>query len=455
MSTNKKTTPSGVASKRILKITPRRKAPPALASALDEIEHHVRRYVVFPSDKPDDETMTVGQAQSTVTTLWVAHAVLLHEAAFHVTPRLLITSAEPASGKTTLGDVIAQLTDALATSNITAPALYRTVDAGMASVIFCDEFDAIYGGVKSEGNEDLRKFFNGGYKRGSHVIRCAGNSHDPHKFETFAAVVMAGLDSPHFPETIVSRSVPIRLKAKLSSEHVENFVSSKTEEEADRLRELLRTWCSSCSGCSTLSRDKVTGLDKLHNRQLEIAEPLHAIAQAAGGEWPERSREALLLLLATRSSSESMTVRLLRDIYKVFKEEKTDRLSTTELLEALHEDESSPWVRYRPGRSDPSLNAIDLAQILSRHEIGPKKMRKGRGTVRGYLRSDFTDAWQRHVNPFLRLPASSPGKTEHPEQAEPIPDHSTGKGHRPRDGHDARRLLSEIAKKKAARHATR
>lgn len=60
-----------------------------------------------------------------------------------------------------------------------------------------------------------------------------------------------------------------------------------------------------------------------------------------------------------------------------------DRLYTTELLAALHEDESSPWVRYRPGRSDPALNAIDLAQILSRHEIAPRKMRNGRGTARG------------------------------------------------------------------------
>ena len=129
------------------RFTPRGRCP-----RCDRAPRPALRRVPKRQDRQRDEDAR--PAQSTVTTLWVAHAVLLHEAAFNVTPRLLITSAEAGSGKTTLGDAIAQLTDALATSNISAPALYRAVEAEMTSVFFCDEFDVINRRFKSGGNED-------------------------------------------------------------------------------------------------------------------------------------------------------------------------------------------------------------------------------------------------------------------------------------------------------------
>ncbi len=83
--------------------------------------------------------------------------------------------------------------------------------------------DNTYSGARSEKNEELQTFINGGYKRGDSVVRCVGKDHKPVRFVTYCPVMMAGIDNGHLPDTVVSRSITIRLKAKKSSERVEEF----------------------------------------------------------------------------------------------------------------------------------------------------------------------------------------------------------------------------------------
>ena len=327
----------------------------------------------------------------------------------------------------------------------------------MASVIVCDEFDSIYGGAKSERSEELRTFFNAGYKRGSPVIRCVGKDFEARRFDTFAAVALCGLDNGRTPDTITTRSIPIKMKSKLSTEHVEDFEVGLTEvEEAARLRELLRAWWDGGTAGTALP-EKVPELAGITNRRAQIAEPLRAIAHAAGGDWPDRSRRALLLLLATDNSDrDSVAVHLLKDIYWIFEAEKTDRLFTTEILAALHEDEATPWVRWSYRRDDPRLNASDLAQLLRPHEIAPRTIRKkGTGQAKGYSRSDFMDAWRRHINRFIRPSPTQPSRPSQRPKPTPQENHPNGKGHGHIASDEARALLAEIANRKAARHAGR
>ena len=67
--------------------------------------------------------------------------------------------------------------------------------------------------------------------------------------------------------------------------------------------------------------------ESVFNRAADNWRPLLAIADAAGGEWPERARNAAVAL-AAEYTDESRRVQLLADIADAFEAKKTDRLSS-------------------------------------------------------------------------------------------------------------------------------
>ena len=83
-------------------------------------------------------------------------------------------------------------------------------------------------------------------------------------------------------------------------------------------------------------------------------QPLIAIADAAGGNWP-----AAALALAGKAAAEaeadvSPGVASLRDVLRLFQEEGADRLVTAGLLHALNANEDMPWREFnRDGHSPP------------------------------------------------------------------------------------------------------
>jgi putative DNA primase/helicase len=86
----------------------------------------------------------------------------------------------------------------------------------------------------------------------------------------------------------------------------------------------------------------------LSDRQQHGAEPLLAIADAAGGDWPSWARAALIDTYSSNSGAdESFAVRLLSDIRDVFCEKNERELSSNELV-AL----------YRSSRDDPGPHWI-------------------------------------------------------------------------------------------------
>ena len=85
------------------------------AALVTELTAAIRKYVVLT------------ESDALAVALWVLHSYCFD--AFPCTPRLAITAPEKRCGKTTLLDVIALLVPkALATANISAAALFRTVE---------------------------------------------------------------------------------------------------------------------------------------------------------------------------------------------------------------------------------------------------------------------------------------------------------------------------------------
>jgi putative DNA primase/helicase len=137
--------------------------------------------------------------------------------------------------------------------------------------------------------------------------------------------------------------------------------------------------------------------DDLDDRAADNWEPLLAIADQAGGPWPERARATALLLSGGRADSAEAGdsgVQLLADVRAVFAETGIDRSTTKALLASLTELEGRPWAEWNRGRP---LTARQLGSLLGRFGIKPGTIRVGDATPKGYLLSDLADAFGRYL----------------------------------------------------------
>lgn len=80
----------------------------------------------------------------------------------------------------------------------------------------------------------------------------------------------------------------------------------------------------------------------------------------------------------------------------VFDERGEDRLTSKALISALADLEGRPWAEVSRGR--PITDRL-LARLLGRFGVGPRSIRVGDGTPKGYLRADLADAFGRYLAP--------------------------------------------------------
>ncbi len=281
------------------------------------------------------------------------------------------------------------------TGRVSAAVLVRKTANEQPSLLL-DESDAAFKGDK-EYAEALRGILNAGFRRGGVTSVCVGQGANLsyRDFPVFSPKAIAGIGK--LPDTIADRAVPIELRRRRRGENVERFRQRKVEPDAVPLHSAAAAW----------SEANLTALadaePELDDRAQDIVEPLLAIAEAVGGEWPDRARRAAVALLTGehRDDAESLGVRLLRDIRSTFDAEGADRLTTGKLLEQLLKHDDAPW-RYLNGGS---LDANRLARMLKPYGIAPKQFKESGGKARGYLRAHFEDAWAR----YLAVPGAEPG----------------------------------------------
>jgi hypothetical protein len=364
-------------------------------SLLDRIYIFIRRFVAL------------SDCQARVIALWVAHTCVL--AVADATPYLAITSAEKQSGKSRLLEVLEILVaNPWFTGRVTAAVLVRKIDADQPTVLL-DESDAAFNGEK-EYAETLRGVLNTGHRRGGKASCCVGQGANItfQDFSTFCAKAIAGIGK--LPDTVADRSIPIRLKRAASSERVERFRRRHVDSNAAELRQQMKAWSAAIE---ERLRDALPHLpEELTDRQQDGAEPLLAIADAAEGDWPVRSRQALVELCAGTQATESLGITLLADIRGIFQAREADRLPSVELASALAEIETSPWGEWSKGKP---LTAPRLARLLNPYEIAPQCIRQGNHTPRGYLIEQFEDAFRR----YLRYETSTAAPLVSPRPATP------------------------------------
>lgn len=348
------------------------------AEVLDHVAAFVGPFLALPSDHC-----------LTVMVLWAAHTHAVHR--FYVTPRLIFDSAEYGSGKTRALELLALVVfRPKMTFSTTTAALYRRLGkAGeRALTVLFDETDAIFNPRTAPQYEDLRAVLNTGYKRGATVDRCVGDgaSMDVAEFSVFAPVALAGL-AGCVPRSIVTRSAAeIHMRKRKPTEKLRPFDEEEAEAEAAPLRTVLAGWIESVSeslGVRPAMPDGVT------DRPAENWRALLAIADAAGGSWPDRARAACLHFVLAGENTDTFGVGLLRDIRHVFTTWKvipaagedeepvrvpdgfTDKLASTDIIGKLIALEDSHWGDLKGKPLDPAR----LKDELDRYQVDKGSIR--------------------------------------------------------------------------------
>lgn len=236
--------------------------------------------------------------------------------------------------------------------------------------------------------EALRGILNSGHRRGGKTTVCVGQGAEVgfKDFLTFCPKAIASIGK--LPDTVQSRSIPIRLKRRAPGERVERFRYQDAKLEARPLQEALERIAAVLVPRLNQARPDLP--DMLSDRAQDCWEPLLAISDLAGEDWPDRARRAAVTLSGTRSVEEdSAGVLLISDVRTVFVERDTERLSTEMLLDALRGLDESPWSDWY----GKPLTARGLARLLKPLAIGPHSD----GNSLGYKRRAFEDAWARYL----------------------------------------------------------
>jgi hypothetical protein len=346
------------------------------AEVLRAIADTMSSYVLLPDGAAD------------AIALWCAHTHVFR--VFEHSPRLNYSSPDMRCGKTLARDITSLFVSRpLSTENLTPAVLFRLVDAQYPTVL-ADEYDSWL-----KEREELRGLVNAGYKRGGGIMRCVGDGHEVRRFQVFAPVVLCGIGA--LPATLYDRSIVIRLKRARPDELSKRFDSRHTEPEQELCRKLAR-WCRDNE--SLLTNCDPTLPPGIFNRVADNWRPLFAIAQTAGGDWPERAAAALAKLNGAQDTEEQgVGVALLHDIRTVFADGRLDRLGSSRLCLQLGNLEGKTWISH--GRRGEPITPTELARVLRPFGIAPRNTKFETGAVlKAYHQEDFQDAFSRYLPPM-------------------------------------------------------
>jgi len=344
-----------------------------------------------------EQYVVLSRMQLIACVLWMLHTWTFDAAV--TTPYLFVLSAERQSGKTRPLESLEMLAvHPLRTSGLSEAALFRVIESERPTLMI-DEADAIFG-TTSERTEPIRGALNSGNREGGAIARCVRPDWEVKQFSTYCPKAIAGIDKGSFPDTILDRSVVVRIRRRASDEVVEPFRERQARLRAEPLQAVAASWAEQVVDGLRTAEPKIP--DGLSDRAADAWEPLLAIADLIGAEWPVEARRAAVdLHSAQQRMEDSLQLVLLTAIREVFDTEGTDRMPSEKLCGRLNGLPDVPWNAWS-GRGPGGIRTGTLAKLLRPFEIVPTSIRLtnagGPGsTVKGYKREWFEDTWRRHL----------------------------------------------------------
>ncbi len=341
------------------------------AELLTDISNTIKRFIICPPE-------TIHAA-----TLWIAMTWFID--VIQVAPLAVITAPEKRCGKSQLLFLLSRLVNRpISASNISPSALFRSIDAWQPTLLI-DEADSFM-----RENEELRGIINCGHTRDSaKIIRTVGDDYTPTTFIVWGAKALAGIG--RLSDTIMDRAITLELRRKLINEKTERLRHIEPNLFKILSAKLAR-FAQDYSNAIQQAKPELP--DTLNDRAQDNWEPLLAIADIAGNDWPKLARSIATKISGDKENSQSIGVELLSDIQEIFENKNTDRISSAELIRLLCADEEKPWATYN--RNAP-IKPRQVATRLKEFGIISNTIRIGIITAKGYMKAQFTDAFARYL----------------------------------------------------------
>lgn len=367
----------------------------------------------------------------TALSLWVVFAHALD--VFQIAPMLGLTSPTKRCGKTNcliLAGAMAPRT--LTTANISTAAVYRTIEK-FRPTLLVDELDRIFA---DQSKADLVGVLNAAHVRQmAYVVRSTGDDHEPSLFSVWSAKGWAYKGKlPRSLDTLEDRSIIVPMRRRAEGEEVERLRLDKLDAFAPLCRQAARWTADNLDALRTTADDPAVPAE-LHDRARDNWRPLLAIADVAGGPWPERAREAAVILSGGADGDDDAGVTLLADVRELFLARNRPHLTTETILRHLRDLEDRPWGDWQ----GKPLSSQALARLLKPFGIKPRQVQPE--NCKGYVRADFADAFERYVGGEPPNPAANPKppKPAHNDatlvsETDPLPLRNSPKPETPRAG---------------------
>jgi hypothetical protein len=373
-----------------------------LSDCLDQLEKHFRKYVFLI--QPDDYKKLA---------VWAFHT---HVADVTFTsPRLLLESPLPGSGKTTVLEHLNLLClNAYQMAGAPTPALIgRLLDTGIHTFLLDEAHNII--DPKNPKNAELIAAVNGGYKYGAKrpvLIPGKGGTWEAANMSVYGPMAISG-NNPQLADDTRERCITIRL-LKDTRERVTESNWELIEPDTLDLAEYVAT-------TAELAREAIRACqprlpDGCKNRDRERWKPLARIATVAGRKWADDMREIITRELErAKVENESAganvppAIQLIVDLEKLFTPE-TNFLPTAVILAALNTEHPDRWGRLGPLGKDLT------PQRMGRMLVRGFGITAGKDSdTRGYYVGPFIAAWEALG---IREP-SKPSEPSEPSAAEP------------------------------------
>jgi len=398
-------------------------------SLLNGLTSLVTRYVILPEHAAE------------ALALWIVHTYAFELR--DVTTYLALESPVRRCGKSTLLNILSRLVNRpLVAANVSPSALYRAIEE-LRPTLMIDEADTFL-----KPNDELIGILNAGYHRATaYVLRVAsersgatqtegrglrvegegedgaslprllhnervagagqseGSENSPfttHRSPLNNGPVRVGPSLVRFscwcpkiiarigrlPETLADRCIVIRMQRKTPNDKCERLRNLETID----LRNQCIQFVQDHRDAIISAKPEIPAA--LNDRAADIWEPLLAIADGAGGDWPARAREAAVAL-SSDTRENNPVGSLLLDIFLLFAMSGQERIPTRDLILALNTQFADrPWMEGRKGQRSTE---IWLSQQLRPFGISPRTFRGQDSIIRGYLREDFAEAFRRYI----------------------------------------------------------
>jgi hypothetical protein len=198
--------------------------------------------------------------------------------------------------------------------------------------------------------------------------------------------------------TLMDRAIEIAMQRKLN-EKVDRLRRRDNDDHA-RFRQQCLRWAD--DNREALAAIQLKLPEGLNDRAFDAWEPLLAIAEIAGGDWPKLAREAAIALSGGDPNTEEKSVELLGHIKVEFSKIEFPAMTTKALIDALCSDKERPWATWN--KNEKPITDRQIARLLSefRMIISETVHPNETGEVKdakGYKRARFAEAFDRYLTP--------------------------------------------------------